>query len=153
MKHDEIAAQLFCSGCNCSQAVFAAFCDVTGMEQETALRLASSFGAGMGRMRETCGAVSGAFMVLGLLYGFDAEADTHEKGEHYARVQEFAAAFKSQHETLLCRELMAGLNKDTAPQPEPRTEQYYKTRPCVRFVITAAQLLDAYLEQHPIEKP
>lgn len=152
MKHDELAASLFCSGCNCAQAVFAAFCDVTGMEREAALRLSSSFGAGMGRMRETCGAVTGMFMVLGLAYGFDGDADSTEKGEHYARVQALAAQFREAHGTLVCRELMAGLNKDTSPMPEPRTAQYYKTRPCVRFVITAARLLDDYLEKYPVSQ-
>ena len=152
MKHDQLAAKLFSEGCSCSQAVLAAFGDVTGLDQTTALHLASSFGGGMGRLRETCGAVTGAFMVLGLLYGFDNSSEPGKKGEHYARIQDFAAAFREQHETMLCRELLAGLNKDTSPIPEPRTEQYYKTRPCVRFVITAAQLLDEYLQSHPAER-
>ena len=146
MKHDELAASLFCGGCNCSQAVFAAFSDVTGIERQTALRLASSFGAGMGRMRDTCGAVTGMFLVLGAVYGFDDRCDTAEKGAHYARVQELAAQFREVYGTLLCRELMANLNKDTAPMPEERTEEYYRTRPCARFVVTAARLLDKYLE-------
>lgn len=149
MKHDELAAELFCSGCNCSQAVFAAFCDVTGYERETALKLASSFGAGMGRMRETCGAVTGMFMVLGAVYGFDDAAADSDKGTHYARIQSFAAAFRAKHETLVCRELMAGLKTTTDPMPDARTAEYYQKRPCVRFVITAAQLLDAYLEANP----
>lgn len=146
MKHDELAASLFCNGCNCAQAVFAAFCDVTGIEQKTALRLASSFGAGMGRMRDTCGAVTGMFLVLGAVYGFDDKFTTEEKGAHYARIQELAAGFREKHGTLLCRELMANLNKDTSPMPEERTEEYYRTRPCARFVVTAARLLDEYLE-------
>ena len=146
MKHDELAASLFCGGCNCAQAVFAAFCDVTEIEQKTALRLASSFGAGMGRMRDTCGAVTGMFLVLGAVYGFDDACTTEEKGAHYARVQELAAGFRETHGTLLCRELMANLNKDTSPMPEERTAEYYRTRPCARFVVTAARLLDEYLE-------
>lgn len=150
MKHEELAAELFCSGCNCAQAVFGAFCDVTGMEKETALHLASSFGAGMGRMRETCGAVTGMFMVLGLVYGGDEKSSQEEKGAHYARVQELAAAFREQHSTIKCSELLAGLNTDTTPMPEARTEAYYKARPCVRFVVTAAKLLDEYLEAHPL---
>lgn len=149
MKHSEQAAALFCNGCNCAQAVFAAFCDVTGMERENALRLSSSFGAGMGRMRETCGAVTGMFMVLGMVYGFDDKCENAEKGAHYARVQALAAAFREKHGTIKCSELMAGLNKDTSPMPELRTPEYYKVRPCVRFVITAAELLDDYLEKNP----
>lgn len=150
MKHDELAAELFCGGCNCAQAVFGAFCDVTGMEKETALRLASSFGAGMGRMRETCGAVTGMFMVLGMVYGGDEKSSQEEKGTHYARVQKLAAAFREKHGAIKCSELLAGLNKDTSPMPEARTEAYFKARPCVRFVVTAAKLLDDYLEQHPL---
>lgn len=150
MKHDELAAELFCSGCNCAQAVFGAFCDVTGMEKETALRLASSFGAGMGRMRETCGAVTGMFMVLGMVYGGDEKSSQEEKGAHYARVQELAAAFRERHGTIKCSELLEGLITDTSPMPEARAESYYKARPCVRFVVTAAKLLDDYLAQHPL---
>lgn len=151
MKHDELAAELFCSGCNCAQAVFAAFCDVTGLEKGTALRLASSFGGGMGRMRETCGAVTGMFMVLGMIYGGDEKSSQEEKGAHYARVQELAAAFREAYGTIKCSELLQGLNKDTSPMPEARTPEYYKARPCVRFVITAAKLLDDYLEKNPKE--
>lgn len=150
MQHKELAAELFCSGCNCAQAVFAAFCDVTGMDRDTALRLSSSFGAGMGRMRETCGAVTGMFMVLGLLYGFDDKVNQEEKGLHYANVQALAAAFREAHGTLLCRELLAEIGKDTTPMPDARTAEYYKARPCVRFVMSAAQLLDDYLEKHPL---
>lgn len=149
MKHDELAVQLFCDGCNCSQAVFAAFCDVTGFDKKTALRLSSSFGAGMGKMRETCGAVTGMFMVLGMVYGFDEKCTDEEKAALYTRVQALAASFREQHGSLVCRLLLEGLNKDTTPIPETRSEQYYKVRPCARFVASAAQLLDHYLETHP----
>ena len=85
MDHRELAAELFLSGSNCAQAVVVAFCDVTGLEPSFAAKLASSFGGGMGRMREVCGAVSGMLMVLGTLYGYDdpGEKDRAKKA-HYA---------------------------------------------------------------------
>ena len=93
MNHQQIAGDLFLQGYNCAQAVFLAFADVTGFDKETALKLSSSFGAGMGCLREVCGAVSGAFMVAGLLWGYDELNDARKK-EHYALVQEIARRFE-----------------------------------------------------------
>ena len=148
--HAEKACRLFASGMNCAQSVFVAFTDVTGMEERTAMRLSSSFGGGMGRMREVCGACSSMFMVAGLLYGLEHGVTHAQKAEHYARIQELAAEFKAEHETLICRELLKGLRVTSDPVPEERTEQYYKVRPCIRFVRTAAQVLDRYIESHPV---
>ena len=85
MNHQTLAGDLFLEGYNCAQAVFLAFTDVTGFDKETALKLSSSFGGGMGCLREVCGAVSGAFMVAGVLWGY-SELDDHKKKEHYALV-------------------------------------------------------------------
>ena len=148
MNHAEKAEYLFAHGCNCAQAVFTAFCDVTGLDEETAKMLSSSFGAGMGRMREVCGACSAMFMVAGLLYGKDTEKDDALKSAHYKRIQELADSFKKEHDTIICRELLKGLKVTSTPEPEKRTEQYYKVRPCVRFVRTAAEILDRYIEEH-----
>ena len=90
INHSEKAKELFLQGYNCSQSVFAAFCDVTGIDFNTALMISSSFGGGMGRMREVCGAVSGMFMVAGALYGYDSPKDNKIKSEHYARIQKLA---------------------------------------------------------------
>ncbi|MBR5406707.1 MAG: C_GCAxxG_C_C family protein [Lachnospiraceae bacterium] len=147
--HTEKAAGYFADGMNCAQSVFVAFSDVTGMDEKTAKRLSSSFGAGMGRMREVCGTCSAIFMVLGLLYGEGTERDDTVKAAHYKRVQDLAKRFKAEHGTIICRELLAGLNVTNTPVPEKRTEEYYKVRPCVKFVRTAAALLDAYLEENP----
>ena len=87
MNHAQKARDLFLSGCSCSQAVFAAFADDFGMDQDTALRLASSFGGGMGGMRETCGAVSGMLMVAGLKWGYSEVGNLEKKTAHYARVR------------------------------------------------------------------
>ena len=148
MNHGEEAARLFMEGYNCSQAVFLAFRDLTGFEPETAARLASSFGAGMGRMREVCGGVSGMFMVAGLLYGYDSPTDLESKKEHYARIQELAAAFKEKRGSIICREILR--NPSTDPAPSPRTAEYYAKRPCARMVHDAAAVLDAYILEHPI---
>lgn len=147
--HSQSACELFASGCNCSQAVFAAFCDVTGMSRETALKLSSSFGGGMGRMREVCGACSGMFMVAGLLYGYVSNDDDKEKAAHYKRIQLLAEDFKAEHGTIICRELLKNLSVTSTPEPDKRTEEYYKVRPCVRFVKTAAEILDRYIAENP----
>ena len=147
--HSEKAARLFSEGMNCAQSVFVAFSDVTGLDEELSARLASSFGAGMGRMREVCGAVSAMFMVAGIKYGYDpaAGADDKEKTAHYSRIQALAEEFRQEHETIICRDLLKGLSVTKDPQPEKRTEQYYKVRPCGRFVRTAAEILDRLLEE------
>ena len=147
MQHADYAAELFTRGYNCAQAVLCAFCDVTGLDEETSLRLASSFGGGMGGMREVCGAVSAMFMIAGLLYGGDTEQDDGKKKAHYALIREIAEQFKERNQHLLCRNLLAGLAADTLPSPSPRTEQYYKTRPCVRFVMDAAHIIDSLIAE------
>lgn len=148
--HADKACELFAGGLNCAQAVFVAFCDVTGMDKETALRISSSFGGGMGRLREVCGTCSAMFMVAGMLYGLGEGYTFEEKAEHYKRIQELAARFKEQHDTINCMELLKGLKVTTDPTPERRTEQYYKVRPCIKFVRTAAEILDKYIEENPI---
>lgn len=143
-RHAETAKALFESGYNCAQAVVCAFEDVTGLERDTALRLASSFGGGLGRMREVCGAVSGAAMVLGLVYGSADPADHAAKTVHYHRVQDFARRFRELNGSIVCRELLAGVGTPGA-DPERRTAEYYKKRPCPALVAQAAQILDDML--------
>jgi len=142
LSHADKAASLFLAGYNCAQSVFGAFCDVTGMDMESAMRLSSSFGGGMGRMREVCGTVSAMLMVAGILWGYPDTGEDGKKAAHYTRVQALAGQFREIHGTIICRELIAGLKKDSSPIPEKRTEQYYRERPCVRFVRTAAEILD-----------
>ena len=151
MDHQYNAADLFLSGSNCSQAVMVAFCDVTGLDPQLAAKLSCSFGGGMGRMREVCGAVSGMLMVAGLLYGYDdpGEQDVSKKA-HYKLVQELAARFREETGSIVCREILK--NPPSDPSPTPRTAEYYKTRPCTRMVMLAARILDEYIAEHPIEK-
>ena len=149
MDHAEYASQLFYEGYNCAQAVTVAFCDVTGLEESFAAKMASSFGGGMGRMREVCGAVSGILMVAGLLYGYDTKDGPDAKKEHYQLVQTLAGQFREQVGSIVCREILK--NPSTDPTPSPRTEEYYATRPCCRMVYTAAKILDDYIREHPLK--
>ncbi|MBR6229577.1 MAG: C_GCAxxG_C_C family protein [Eubacterium sp.] len=146
MEHAEKAKQLFMEGYNCAQAVLMAFEDVTGLDRETAAKLASSFGGGMGRMREVCGAVSGALMVLGLVEGYEDPKDPEAKKKHYERVQDFAARFREENGSIICRELLTGVSVKPGNAPEERTDSYYKKRPCPELVALAAGIVDRMFE-------
>lgn len=141
MNHAEKARNLFLSGCSCSQAVFGAFADELDLDPETAMKLASSFGGGLGGARETCGAVSGMLMVAGLKWGYSEVGNLDLKTAHYARTRALLDAFKAEHGTIICRELLAHLG-ELKKDPSARTAEYYKVRPCALFVETAARLLD-----------
>ncbi len=148
MNHEQQAVQYFLDGYNCAQAVFLAFAPDLGMERAAAARLSSSFGGGMGRLREVCGAVSGMLMAAGALYGYDTPGDDVQKAAHYALVQALAGQFREAHSTLLCRELLNRPGPES-PTPEARTPDYYASRPCARFVGTAARILEEYMAKHP----
>ena len=147
MDHGIYAAELFESGYNCAQAVAVAFCDVTGLTPSFAAKTASSFGGGIGRLREVCGAVSGMALVAGWLYGYDSPEADNAKKEHYALVQDLAAQFREQTGSIICRELLN--NPPSDPVPTPRTESFYQMRPCTRMVFLAAQILDKLIAEHP----
>ena len=149
MDHGMKAVELFFEGYNCAQAVAVAFCDVTGLDEKTAARTVSAFGGGMGRLREVCGAVSGMFFVLSYLYGYDTPGDDDIKKQLYSRVQQLAGEFRESCGSIICREILE--NPSTDPTPSPRTAEYYAKRPCARMVKTAADLMDAFLEAHPLE--
>lgn len=144
------AVEYFMSGYNCSQSVVAAFADMYGFTLEQALRMSASFGGGIGRMRETCGAACGMFLLAGLETGATEAADRQGKAANYAVVQELAAEFKRRNGSLICRELL-GLKKSVAvsTQPEERNSQYYAKRPCARMVEEAAKIWVDYLKNHP----
>ena len=143
-EHAELARKLFLEGYNCSQAVFCAFCDVTGLDMDAAARMASSFGGGLGRLREVCGAVSGAALALGILRGYSDPGDYDAKKAHYARVQEFARRFREANGAIVCRELLGGAPAGGAP--EARTDAFYRKRPCPNLVVSAAEILDDMLK-------
>ena len=147
MNHSEEAGRLFMEGYNCAQAVCCAFCDLTGLSIEEAARLSSSFGGGMGRLREVCGTVSGALLVLGILRGYDDPKDPAAKLSHYKLVQEYARRFKEKNGTIVCRELLKDVPVTPGEVPEPRTEEFYKRRPCLRLAQEAAAILDELLRE------
>lgn len=148
----EKAMALFEEGYNCAQAVVLAFADLHGLDQTTAAALSSSFGGGMGRLREVCGAVSGMFLTAGMLYGYDSPKAAEEKAEHYARIQELAAEFEKRNGSIVCRELLGLGRKRDEPTPEARTEEYYKKRPCKELVGDAAEILEGYIKEHPMTR-
>ncbi len=142
------AKDLFLSGYNCSQSVVAAFADMYGFTQEQALHMAASFGGGIGRMRLTCGAACGLFLLIGLDCGQVDGADRAQKVHNYKKVQEYAAAFREQAGSLTCAELLQlRKTEKITPQAEERTPDYYKKRPCIRMIELAARLFAQYLTQ------
>ena len=146
----ELARELFREGYNCSQAVTLAFADeleTRGISREMAAGLASSFGGGLGRLREVCGCVSGMALVCGALEGYTDPKAAAEKQDHYKRIQKLVKAFKDENGSYICRELLAGINTDTNPMPEARTESYYKKRPCAELAACAADILERHLEE------
>ena len=147
MDHTIKAAELFLEVYNCSQAVAVAFCDVTGLEERFAAKMAASFGGGMGRMREVCGAVSGMLLVLSQLYGYDTPGDDISKKELYSRVQALAAGFRAENGSIICREILK--NPPSDPNPTPRTAEFYAKRPCAKMVMTAARLMEQFMEENP----
>lgn len=145
-EHSEKALELFKQGFNCSQAVFCAFCDKFDMDEKTALKVAAGLGGGVGRMREVCGAMTGASLVVGMLYGATDGKDKEGKALTYKKVQEIAEEFKKQNGSVVCKELL-GLSKETKEThiPEERTEHYYKKRPCSEIVRSTAEIVDKIL--------
>ena len=139
------AKELFHQGFNCSQSVFAACADLYGIEDEAlALRLSASFGGGIGRMRQTCGAACGMFILAGLENGSATPGDAEGKKQNYTLVQDLAAKFKQENGSLICAELLGIAPKPQEPTPEARTETYYQKRPCVEMVANAVRI---YLEE------
>lgn len=142
MNHKDRAEELFRAGCNCSQAVFGAFAEDCDIPFDTALKLSSSFGGGLGRMREVCGAVSGMAMVAGCLHGYSDLSDKSVKADHYALIQKLSNQFKQKNGSIICRELLSGINPDMSAQPTDRTPEFYKKRPCLEYVKDCADILD-----------
>lgn len=143
-----LAEALFFAGHTCSQAICIAFAPETEIAPDVLLRLSAPFGGGMGRLREVCGAVSGAFMVLGAIYGAEIEKSHAAKAALYAHVQALAAEIRAENGSIICRELLGAKGTDTAPTPEKRSAEYYKKRPCPKLIASVAAALASYLENH-----
>lgn len=140
------AEDLFMQGYNCAQSVTAAFADIYGYTEEQALKLSAGFGGGIGRMRLTCGAACGMFILAGMDCGSSDINDREGKSANYKVVQDLADAFKKEFGTLECAELLK-LKKDAplSHEASERTAEYYAKRPCVNQVVTAAKIFADYL--------
>lgn len=168
----QIATDYFRAGYNCSQSVAMTFADLYDIPVPLMARLSASYGGGIGRMRETCGSALGMFMLAGLEvvnvedkpqpasaltgWGEGLYPNQELKKKNYEVVQRLAADFRAQTGSIICKELL-GLNKKradgTIPEiqicatPEPRTEEYYRKRPCIRMVETATRIYINYLKE------
>lgn len=148
-KYVKKATDLFMEGYNCAQSVFLAFNDTYNLDFNTALKLSSSFGGGMGKLREVCGGVSGMFMVAGLLYGYDNPKDDEKKAAHYKRLQYLANQFKEKEHTIICRELLGITDKEESNKPpQKRDKEYYESRPCLRVIALSASIMEEYILTH-----
>ena len=143
MKRKDVAREYFLSGKNCSVSVVLAFCDLMGIDEETASKLSIGFGGGFARQRLTCGAVSAMAMVLGAL-----KSDGKDRKTIYELIQKACEEFKKRAGSLVCGELLSGAAaSDTSAAPEARTEAYYKKRPCAELVELAAEILENILAE------
>ena len=151
-RYGDAAYEAFFKGYNCSQCVALAFAKEMKLTEEQALKMASGFGGGFGRMREVCGAFSGITLVLGVLYG---SGDPARKTALYTDVQALAAEYKARNGkgSIICRELLGLKQAEGSPVASPRTAEYYKKRPCPELVRIAADIMAEYIEQHPIQAP
>ena len=141
----ELARNNFLKGYNCAQAITVAFHDLMGLSEEEAAKMASPFGAGFGRMREVCGAVSGMTLVLGCLEGNADPSDKEAKTRIYERERELLTKFQEAQGSIICRELLGLPDGADEPKPSERTEQYYEERPCELFIRTAAKIIEKEL--------
>ena len=145
MTRADRAEELFRQGFNCSQSVYAAFADVIGLEVGDAARQVSAFGAGFGKLREVCGAVSGMTMLAGILKGYSDPENRKGKIELYKLEQEMCAKFEEKMGSIVCRELLNLKKGEDLAEPAVRTEEYYKSRPCVKACRVAADIAEEYL--------
>ena len=145
--YSQKAKTLFREGYNCAQSVFCTFAEDLGIDFDSALKLSSSFGGGMGRMREVCGAVSAMFMIAGLKYGYTEPNNKDVKTEHYKRIQELAQLFKEKHGTIICRELLGPLADDSYI-PSDRTNEYYAVKKNKKIIGDAAEIISEYIAEH-----
>lgn len=154
MSRKEQAMQYFLDGYNCSQCIILTFQDIiekySDVDIRTALKIASPFGGGMGRLREVCGSVSAMFMVLGYIEGYDEPKDYEGKKLLYEHIQELARQYEEANGSIVCRELLGLDVKHQDATPEKRTEEYYKSRPCTEKIGSAAEILEGYLKERGI---
>lgn len=149
MNEKERAVELFHEGYNCAQSVFTAFSYRFGIDEETAKKISAGLGGGVGRMREVCGAVSGAAMVIGSVCSATEGKDSDSKQKNYELVREFADRFIKRNGSIVCRELLGlDVKMENTAKPDSRTAEYYKKRPCVELVGDAAEILAEIIKEN-----
>ncbi len=144
MDRIERASSSFNAGFNCAQAVLVAFGPEFGLERELALKVASPFGGGMGRLGGTCGAVTGALMALGLKHGQTRAGDEAAKEQVYSLVKQLVAEFKARNGSVLCRELL-GCDLSTPEGRRRAKEAGLHSSRCPGFVRDAVEILEHIL--------
>jgi C_GCAxxG_C_C family probable redox protein len=140
----ERAVRCFQEHFSCSQAVLSAYCERHGLERELALKLADGFGGGFGGMGKTCGAVTGAMMVIGLGHGRTLAADSAAKLATAQRVRQLLTRFEERHGTVVCRELI-GCDLDTPAKVQSARERGLFDTVCLGLVRSAAEILEELL--------
>ncbi len=145
------AREFFTSGYNCAQSVALAYNDIIALDPQTTARMTASFGGGVSRLRELCGAVSGMAFVAGALIPADNPLNLDAKKRNYALMQEFAEAFRIENGHIVCRELLGLTQTKDEPTPSERTTEYYRKRPCVEYVASAARIIGEYLSTRATE--
>ena len=145
MNRVELAVACFEDGFSCSQAVFSTYATQLGLNRETALKIAGAFGGGMGNMGETCGAVTGAFMVIGLKHSRSIAEDSQSREKTNSLVREFVDKFKSRNGSILCRELL-GYDLNTPEGTGMVREKKLRDTLCTRFVRDAAEIIEQIFE-------
>lgn len=138
----KLAVDFFCKGYNCAQSVACAYSDLLGISQEDAYLISAGMGGGIGGMRLTCGALSGAAIIAGLKYGKYDPNDNEKKTEMYSIISEIGNAFTEKFESNCCFDLLTKAGVDFSVKPKERTEKYYRERPCGEFVEYASLLLE-----------
>ncbi len=136
------AEAYFKEGYNCCQAVVLAYANEVGLDKQAALKIAASFGGGMGQLREVCGAVTGMFIVEGMKRGYTSPEDKEGKKEHYKRIRDLAEQFKAENGSIVCKELLGLVEIPKETEPAERTAEYYKKRPCAELVECAAAIVE-----------
>ena len=146
-QRQEQAVEAFLNGCNCAQAVFSTYADLFGIDRQTAMNLTNSMGGGISRLREVCGTVSALALLTGLAEGDVDPQDLKAREKVYQRTRELLAKFEEENGSLVCRELLGILGREKAARPSERTPEYYKKRPCAKFVACAARIVEEELLQ------
>lgn len=141
----EQAVEAFYGGCNCAQAVFSTYADLFGIDKQTAMNLTNSMGGGISRLREVCGTVSAIALLTGLAEGAVDPGDLKAREKVYRRTRDLVAQFEEENGSLICRELLGILGREMSARPSERTPEYYKKRPCAKFVACAAKIIEENL--------